>query len=75
LNMEKTVVSGAYLTAFDYDKSAGTISIAGLADNYDVFAKQILNFKKSDYISEVNIGSSKIGDKGKIDFSLVLNVK
>lgn len=74
LNMEKTVVGGAHLSSFDYDKNTRAISIEGIADNYDIFAQQILSFKKADYVAGVNIGKSTKDDKGKINFSLILNV-
>lgn len=73
--IEKSALSGAYLMSFDFDYAKKSIKIEGVADNFDILAKQVLSFKQSDFFSEVNAGDTKLDDKGKVDFVLTLKIK
>lgn len=72
---EQSMVPGAYLESFSYDQEKNTLAVEGIADNFDVLAKQILSFKRSDYFSGVTAGATSLNKDGKVDFSLNMNIK
>ncbi|MFA6974159.1 MAG: PilN domain-containing protein [Parcubacteria group bacterium] len=73
--VEKAMVPSVYLKDFNYDQAQKTISVGGVADNFDMLAKQILSFKKSDYFTEVSAGATTLDQKGKVNFALKLKIK
>lgn len=73
--VEKAIVPGVFLESYKFDASAKKITVDGLADDFYVFSKQILSFKKSDYFSEVTTGKSSLNEAGKVTFSLNLKIK
>ena len=73
--VEKVMVAGAYLTSYSYDAQGGALKLAGVGDNFGVIAKQILNLKNSKMFSDVKVGDTSLGEKGKIKFSLELKIK
>jgi Tfp pilus assembly protein PilN len=73
--LEKRVVAGAYLTSCELNRQKKSLSLKGLADNFGVVAKQVLNLKQSDYFSEVTVGDSALSGGGKVEFSIDLKIK
>jgi len=72
---EQSMVPGTYLESFSYDQSKKTVTVIGVADNYNILAKQILSFKKSDYFSDISTGATSLDKNGKVDFSLSMTTK
>jgi len=71
--LEKIVVKGVYLTKYSY--SGNSVSVSCVADNFDNVAKQILNFKSSDYFSpDISTTSTESKDE-KINFGVELKIK
>ncbi len=73
--MEKTVVPGAYLTSFEFNKEEKNLKIRGLADSFGIVSRQLLSFKKSGFFSRVAAGDNFLSEGGKVDFSMELKVK
>lgn len=73
--VEKAMIPGVYLADFNYDQAQKTISVTGVADNFDMLAKQILSFKESKYFAEVSAGSTTLDQNGKVEFELELKIK
>jgi Tfp pilus assembly protein PilN len=86
--MEKDLVPPAYLTSFKYDDTKNTLTVDGVADNYNTVAKQILSFKNDTLFSSVVPGNSNLSiptqsgsgttttsGPPQIDFSIILGVK
>lgn len=73
--MEKIMVTGAYLDSYLYDNKSGTIKLGCIGDNFGVIAKQILNFKNSQFFSSVNTGETSLDDKGKVQAVFELKIK
>ncbi len=53
----------------------GTLTITADADNFDVMAQQIDEFKKSSYFTDVRVGTTDRDDNGRIVFTLTMNVE
>lgn len=68
--VERKLVSGAYLTAYEADKEAKTLKLECVADNYEAVARQILSFKSSEYFSEVSVKNTSMSNEGKSIFSI-----
>ncbi|MFA7209721.1 MAG: PilN domain-containing protein [Parcubacteria group bacterium] len=68
--VEKNLVSGVYITAFEADKEAKTLKLECVADNYEAVARQVLSFKSSSYFSEVVVKSASVSNEGKTVFSM-----
>lgn len=67
------IIPGIRLTSYTYDSGKLTLNFS--ADNYQLVAKQIVNFKKSVNFSRVNVVNISRGEK-TIDFSLdMINTK
>ncbi len=73
--LEKIMTSGAYINSYDFDAKGKTIKLSCIADGYDTMAKQILDFKSSDFFAGVSTGQSSIDASGKIDFDVILTLK
>lgn len=73
---EKLMVGGSYLSSYKFNNKDNTITMNCVSDNYNVVAKQILSYKKSDYFSGVAAGKSSYNaTKNKINFDINLILK
>ena len=73
--MEKTILPGVFLNSFDFKEEGSALEIQGVADNFEVLAKQIASFKNSSYFSGVDVGKTALDESGKVSFYLNLNIK
>lgn len=73
--LEKVISPGVYLEKADYDNQSKQIILACVGDNYDSVAKQILNFKNSDYFNLVKAGETSLAEGGKVKFPITLSIK
>jgi len=73
--IETAMVQGVYLNSLDFNQSKNSITVEGVADNFDMMAKQILSFKQSAFFSGVTTGMTNLDQNGKIDFNLNLSIK
>lgn len=74
-NVEKYIVSGAYLASYEFNKDAKTIKLNCRAENYDVVAKQVASFKSFENFTSVDLSGAKTNDKGGVDFTIELAIK
>jgi len=72
--LEQAIVPGVYLKSFDYEQ-AKAVTVDGVADNFDVLAKQILSFKNSTYFSDISMGATNVDDNGKVEFTLKMTAQ
>ncbi|MFA6048076.1 MAG: hypothetical protein WCV59_05565 [Parcubacteria group bacterium] len=76
LEIEKSIIPGVYLKGYEFDQKAGTIVLTCIGDNYNLAAKQILNFKKSTYFSDASGGETTfVAETGKVEFKVNLTLK
>ncbi|MDP1884592.1 MAG: PilN domain-containing protein [Candidatus Moranbacteria bacterium] len=68
--VERGLVSGVYITAYEADKEAKTLKLECVADNYEAVARQVLSFKSSSYFSEVAVKNTSVSNEGKNVFSM-----
>ncbi|MDR3559521.1 MAG: PilN domain-containing protein, partial [Candidatus Pacebacteria bacterium] len=86
--MERDIVPPAYLTSFKYDDTDNTLTVEGVANNYNTVAKQILSFKNDNLFSSAALGNgngqsqqaqSGSGDSAagspQVGFSIILGLK
>jgi hypothetical protein len=74
--MEGLVLPGVYLQSFEFvGDGSGSVKLSAIADNYDLVAKQIMNFKSSDYFSSAVNERSGIAEGGKVSFDITLIIK
>lgn len=62
--LEKDMNSGVAVTSYSYDEASGEVKVSFNARNFNDAARQILNFKKSEYFSEVDLGEITRDEKG-----------
>ena len=67
--IQAAAVEGSHLLSYEYDKETNSLVMKGEAVNYNTVARQILNFKKSEYFSNVEVVDLSSKD-GKIGFSI-----
>lgn len=76
LDIEKTIIPGVYLSSYEYDQKTGMVILTCIGDNYNLAAKQILNFKKSTYFSDTSGGETElVAETGKVKFVINLKLK
>jgi Tfp pilus assembly protein PilN len=73
--IEKAFIPGVYATSLNYDQEKNSVDLAGVADTYEVLAKQILSFKQSENFSGVAVGKTGLDQSGNVVFDLSLNIK
>jgi hypothetical protein len=74
--VEKAMVPGSFLVSYKYDSKLGIVSLLGLADNYNVVAKQILGLKGIPDFSSVDPkGNSYDSEKNKVLFNIDIKLK
>ena len=74
--IENLVIPGVYLKSYGLADAAGNIILNCVGDTYNTVAKQILNFKKSEYFSSVTAGSTTRGSENNvINFNVILKLK
>lgn len=74
-NVEKNIVSGVYLTAYNSDSNEHGLKLDGLANSYNDLSRQVLSLKSSEIFSSVRVEKSNILESGKISFSIKLEFK
>jgi hypothetical protein len=67
--IQELMVNGVYLSSYVYDKKDNSLFLIGETSDYTALARQILNFKKSEYLSNIKIDDIENG-KGKMNFSV-----
>jgi hypothetical protein len=67
-NVEKKIVSGTYVSSYDFDKNTKTTRLNCVATDHSVIARQIASFKSSEYFSDVALKSTKVSEKGGFEF-------
>jgi hypothetical protein len=67
--IQEVMVEGVYIISYNYNEKNNSLAIIGETTNYNTVAKQILNFKKSEYFSNVEVVDISLKE-GKINFSL-----
>lgn len=65
--LQEVIINGAYLSAFEYNEKSGTLKLTIETNSYNNVAKQVFNFKKSEYFSNVEI-PEVTSKEGKISF-------
>jgi len=73
--IEKIMVAGSHLSSYDYDSKTGIIKLKYVGDDFGIVARQILNFKKSNFFSDVTTGETILDDNGKITANFELKIK
>jgi hypothetical protein len=79
--IEKMILPGSvHLASIKYDEKTNSVSLVGIAGNYNVVARQILAFKTSDkgsdYFSSVTAGKTSYdAANGNINFDVDLKLK
>jgi hypothetical protein len=73
-NIEKSIVSDAYIDTLEYDKDKGEIKMLLSARNYNGMARQLLSFKKSGYYSDIEVKGSEFKE-GRVSFPITLTIK
>lgn len=75
-SVEKYIVPGVYINSYKFDDATKTITLAAMGDNYNLIAKQILNFKTASEFSSVFGGQTVFDkEKNKINATIVLTIK
>jgi hypothetical protein len=76
LEIEKSIIPGVYLESYDFEKEGGVLVLDCIGDNYNLVAKQILNFKKSTYFAGASGGETSFeAESGKVGFKVNLTLK
>ncbi|HBO17229.1 MAG TPA: hypothetical protein DD451_04485 [Candidatus Moranbacteria bacterium] len=70
--IEDFLVKNVYIDSYKYEDSKQEVALNVIADSYNAIASQILNFKKSDKFSNVDISSTNRTEEGKITFTLTM---
>ncbi|MDQ1284417.1 MAG: hypothetical protein QG620_765 [Patescibacteria group bacterium] len=74
--VEKSMITDAYLNSYEFDEKTKEISLECATDNYNAVARQILNFKSSGYFSGVTAGETSLdAESGEIIFPVNLTLK
>ena len=73
-SLEKTLIKSVYLKEYSHQGVGGEIMIKAVAANYEAIAQQILNFKKSEDMSDIKIDGISRDEDGRINFSLELKI-
>jgi len=73
--IETAMVQGVYLNSLAFDQLKNSIATEGIADNFDMMAKQVLSFKQSAFFSGVTTGKTSLDKDGKVNFVLNLSIK
>ena len=72
--LEKIIISDVYVKQYSFDGASKSAKIICNAKNYNIVAKQILNFKSSGMFADVTVGETKFDlQNGSIEF--IVNVK
>lgn len=70
--LEKDILPGVYLTSYALDGSNLTLAI--VANDFDVLARQIASFKKSGYFSAVSVGKATLDSNNKVVSEIILSI-
>ena len=74
--VEKSMIPAVYLDSYSYDSDGSSVTLGCVGDNYNTAAKQILNFKNSDFFAGVTAGETELDEEtNKINFTIILKLK
>jgi hypothetical protein len=74
--IENRLLPAVYLESYEYDRDKKSLNLFCVGDNFNTIARQILNFKESNYFLSVIPGSSAVNPQtNQLNFSLELKIK
>ncbi len=73
--LESQTMPEVWFSRISLSEEDTSIVLSGEAGNMDVLSRQISNFEKNNYVSNIAVLSSSISDSGRIKFNLTLNLK
>lgn len=72
--VERTLIKNVYIDKYDFDDGQNMISVDIVADNYNLVASQILNFKKAENFTNINISGTNRNEDGKITLTITMQL-
>ncbi len=74
--LEKDLLPQVYLNSYSYNKNKNNLSLNCSGDNFNVVAKQVLSFKKSNYFQKVSLRKSELSiENNRVEFIINLKLK
>ncbi|MCK9378987.1 MAG: PilN domain-containing protein [Candidatus Moranbacteria bacterium] len=73
--IEDFMIRNVYINTYAYDDTKKEVSIGAVADNFNIVASQLLNIKKSEKFSNINISGTNRNEEGKIEFIVTMTLK
>ena len=72
--VEQNLIPGIRLEGYNFNNEERIIKIEGVTSDYEILAKQVLSFKKTDYFSGVSIGKTELNKNGEVEFPIILSI-
>jgi hypothetical protein len=72
--IETFLMKNVYIDSYNYENQKNEVIIGAVADNFSTVASQLLNFKKSEKFSNVDISDTGRDSDGKITFKITMKL-
>lgn len=72
--MEEQTRPNVWFQNFNMDQKGAKINLSGESDNLDAFSRQVAVFERNEYVDDINLLNSGLGESGRATFNLNLTL-
>ncbi len=72
--MEKHTRPNVWFQNFSMDQKGGKVNLVGESDDMDAFSRQVSVFERNEYIDNINLLNSSLGESDRVGFNLNLTL-
>lgn len=72
--LEKNTHPQVWFSSLDFNLEKNSLKIPGNAQSFEVLAQQILIFKNSEFVKNINLSKVNLGKEGGVSFDLELTI-
>jgi len=72
--MEKQTMPNVWFKQFNLDRENAEIQLTGESDDMESFSRQVAGFEKNEYVSDVDLLNSNLGQSARVEFNLNLGL-
>jgi len=72
--MEKQTRPNVWFQSFSMDQKGAKVNLSGEADDMDAFSRQVAVFERNEYIDNINLLNSNLGESDMVGFNLNLTL-
>lgn len=72
--MQNETGPNVWFENFNLSQKEASVNLSGEADNADAFSRQVAAFEKSEYVKNIKVLNSTLGESSRLDFNIAITL-